>query len=71
MTTIIKKEMYKAENNVIFVEQYQNKWQQKPLWRYGYITYNGAIVVSEGLLSRPRKQTLLNIFGGKELSTLE
>ena len=68
MTFTHKYETYKDENNnSIFVEQYQEKSRNQRLWRYGYFTPNGRIVISECLFTKPKKQTLLKIFNSEIL----
>lgn len=68
MTFTHKYETYKDENNnSIFVEQYQEKFQNQRLWRYGYFTPNGRIVISECLFTKPKKQTLMKIFNSEIL----
>ena len=65
MTFTHKYETYKDENNNhIFVEQYQEKFQSQKLWKYGYLTHNYGIV---GLFTKPKKQTLMNIFNSERL----
>ena len=68
MTFTHKYETYKDENNnSIFVEQYQEKSRNQRLWRYGYFTPNGRIVISECLFTKPKKQTLMKIFNSEIL----
>ena len=68
MTFTHKYETYKDENNKsIFVEQYQEKFRNQRLWRYGYFTPNGRIVISECLFTKPKKQTLMKIFNSEIL----
>ncbi len=68
MTLTHKYEIYKDENNNhIFVEQYQEKFQTQKLWKYGYLTHNYGIVVRECLFTKPKKQTLMNIFNSERL----
>lgn len=68
MTFTHKYETYKDENNnYVFVEQYQEKFQKQRFWRYGYLTHNGEIVISECLFTKPKKQTLMKIFNSKIL----
>lgn len=68
MTFTHKYETYKDENNnSIFVEQYQEKFRNQRLWRYGYFTPNDRIVISECLFTKPKKQTLMKIFNSEIL----
>ena len=68
MTFTHKYETYKDENNnSIFVEQYQEKFRNQRLWRYGYFTPKGRIVISECLFTKPKKQTLMKIFNSEIL----
>lgn len=68
MTFTHKYETYKDENNnYVFVEQYQEKFQKQRFWRYGYLTHNGGIVISECLFTKPKKQTLMKIFNSEIL----
>lgn len=65
MTKVLKHTTFMDEqNNFLFLQYYTTNGVDK-YWRYGFYDFDGAHFISEKLVSKPKKQTLANIFGYK------